>query len=156
MPGSTALMKKTLPVKQRFLVATHLKYHLIKGIFMILSKRKLKLVISCLVLLFFISTVNSQVQPLPRQDDRNFLLGPPSFSPEIFIRANNVDLKVDTYASVPCVADWNGDGNKDLLVGCFYYGTVYVYLNSGTNAAPIFTTGSKLSANGVEISVAYG
>lgn len=65
-------------------------------------------------------------------------------------------MKVDTYTSVPCVVDWNEDGKKDLLVGCFYYGNVYLFINSGTDAVPVFTTGTKLEADGQEISVAYG
>jgi hypothetical protein len=52
--------------------------------------------------------------------------------------------------------DWNGDGKKDILVGCFYNGNVYLYLNSGTNNSPVFTTGAKLKADGSEISVVYG
>lgn len=85
-----------------------------------------------------------------------YSLQAPSFSTGTRIQANGTDLKVDTYASVPCVVDWNADGKKDLLVGCFYNGNVYLYLNSGTNSSPIFTTGSKLQANGSDISVAYG
>lgn len=80
----------------------------------------------------------------------------PTFTAAIRLQANGFDIKVDTYTSVPCVVDWNQDGKKDLLVGCFYYGNVYLFLNSGTNAAPIFTTGSKLQADNREISVSYG
>jgi hypothetical protein len=36
----------------------------------------------------------------------------------------------------PCIADWNGDGNKDLIMG--RNRGVYVYLNEGTDAAPTF------------------
>lgn len=84
------------------------------------------------------------------------LLAPPPFNAGTRLQANGVDIKVDTYAAAACVTDWNGDGKKDLLVGCFYYGNVYLYLNSGTNSKPVFTTGSKLQANGTDISVAYG
>jgi len=60
------------------------------------------------------------------------------------------------YYSVPCVADWNGDGNKDLLVGYFYQGWVYLYINSGTDSLPIFTSEEILKASGSNISVGYG
>ncbi len=83
-------------------------------------------------------------------------IAPPTFTSGTRIQANGLDIKVDSYASATCVADWNGDGKKDLLVGCFYYGNVYLYLNSGSNSSPVFTTASKLQANGSDISVAYG
>ena len=72
------------------------------------------------------------------------------------IQANGSDMIVDTYASVPCVVDWNNDGAKDLLVGCFFDGNVHLFLNSGSNSAPVFTTSIMLQAGGTFISVAYG
>ncbi len=36
----------------------------------------------------------------------------------------------------PCIADWNGDGNKDLIMG--RNRGVYVYLNEGTRGTPKF------------------
>ena len=80
----------------------------------------------------------------------------PTFNASIRIKAGNSAMKVDASTSVPCVVDWNGDGKKDLLVGCFYDGNVYLYLNSGTNNSPVFTAGAKLKADGSEISVVYG
>ena len=78
------------------------------------------------------------------------------FEPGIRIQANGINMKVDTYASAPCVVDWNEDGKKDLLVGCFYSGNIYLYLNSGQNNVPVFTYGTILEADGAVISVAYG
>ncbi|MBN2088212.1 choice-of-anchor D domain-containing protein [candidate division KSB1 bacterium] len=78
------------------------------------------------------------------------------------IKANGIDLQVPrdgggtNYYSVPCVVDWNNDGKKDLLIGCFYNGSIYFYRNWGTNNAPVFTTSSKLRADGVDLSVNYG
>jgi hypothetical protein len=48
-----------------------------------------------------------------------------------------------TYA-IPCVTDWNGDGKKDLLVGYQIENKIAVYLNSGTDAMPVFTNVFKL------------
>ena len=78
------------------------------------------------------------------------------FDSGVRIQANGINMKVDTYASAPCVVDWNDDGKKDLLVGCFFSGNVHLFLNSGTNSAPVFTTGTMLQADGTVISVAYG
>ena len=48
-----------------------------------------------------------------------------------------------TACAVPAMADWNGDGVNDLLVGDktdATTGKVRVYLNQGTNTAPVFST----------------
>ena len=58
-----------------------------------------------------------------------------------------------TYA-IPCVTDWNGDGKKDLLVGYQTAGKIEVFLNSGTDAQPVFTNFFNLqyfdSTNGLQ------
>jgi hypothetical protein len=41
------------------------------------------------------------------------------------------------------VADFDGDGVKDLLVGQFGDGILWVYRNVGTNAAPKLAAGVK-------------
>jgi len=38
----------------------------------------------------------------------------------------------------PRVVQWNGDGKKDLLIG-LSDGTIRIYLNTGTDAAPVFS-----------------
>ena len=50
------------------------------------------------------------------------------------------------------VADWNGDGLYDLILGD-RDGFVTVYLNQGTNAAPKYAVGMKLRGGGKEIKV---
>ena len=54
----------------------------------------------------------------------------------------------------PTVVDWNGDGDKDLLVG-ETYGKVYYYENTGTDSSPSFTSGQPLKAGGSTLSVGY-
>jgi hypothetical protein len=66
-----------------------------------------------------------------------------------YIQANGVDIDVSNL-SVPEVNDWNEDGRKDLIVGSDY-GSIYVYINIGTNAAPVFGSGQKIEANGAPI-----
>jgi hypothetical protein len=83
-------------------------------------------------------------------------LATPKFTAKIPIKANGNSMKVDNSHSVPCTVDWNEDGRKDLLVGCYTNGNVYLFINSGTNTAPVFTTSAKLKADGQDISVAYG
>ena len=53
---------------------------------------------------------------------------------------------------VPCVVDWNGDGKKDLLVGQSF-GKIRLYLNQGTDNAPVFKSFTYLQAGGKVISL---
>lgn len=54
--------------------------------------------------------------------------------------------------AMPVVADWNNDGRKDLLVGAAD-GTISLFLNQGSEAAPAFGAPSYLLANAAPISV---
>jgi len=70
----------------------------------------------------------------------------PSLTNTGYIEANNIDIDVGNLA-VPEVNDWNEDGRKDLIIGCDA-GYVYVYLNQGTNIAPVFGNSIRIEANG--------
>ena len=72
------------------------------------------------------------------------------FRPGVPLQAAGISLDVGSYA-IPCVADWNGDGRKDLLVGYQTAGKVALYLNSGSDANPVFTTSVNLQAGGADI-----
>jgi hypothetical protein len=80
----------------------------------------------------------------------------PVFKPGKYIQANGSNLHPDIADAAPCIADWNGDGLKDLLIGEQYYAKIRLYLNSGTNAAPVFTSFSYIKADGTHIQVSYG
>lgn len=80
---------------------------------------------------------------------------PPSYGAPSFIQASGVNIDVGYYGS-PCIADWDGDGLKDLILGQFDYGKIRFYPNSGTNSAPVFTAFSFLQAGGADISLPYG
>ena len=74
----------------------------------------------------------------------------PTFAAPTTLQAAGAELKVDGY-SVPSLADWNDDGLADLIVGektAAGTGKVRVYLNSGTNAEPVY--GSSVFARGGE------
>lgn len=56
----------------------------------------------------------------------------------------------------PTVVDWNNDGSKDLVVGHFYYGNIYLFLNTGTDLNPVFGAGTKIDSSGSPITTTYG
>jgi WD40 repeat protein len=71
------------------------------------------------------------------------------------IQANGVDIDV-SYNSNPDVVDWDEDGKKDIIIGEHdpvtpNTGTIRLYLNSGTNAAPVFNDYNMLEAGGNQI-----
>jgi len=73
----------------------------------------------------------------------------PVITPGVKIQANGHDLKVDGIAVSTFVVDWNNDGKKDLLVGTYSpVPAVYLFLNIGTDASPVFGEGTKLEAVG--------
>src|ERR1039457_5312894 len=59
------------------------------------------------------------------------------------VQAARVTLDVGDYA-IPCAAEWNGDGRKDLLVGYQAAGKVALYLNTGSEGSPAFTYAGNL------------
>jgi hypothetical protein len=70
------------------------------------------------------------------------------------IQAGSKSLQVEEY-SAPFVVDWNNDGSKDLVVGQYQWGFVWLYLNQGTNLNPAFDEGKKITWNGEPITTAF-
>ena len=72
------------------------------------------------------------------------------FRPGQLVYAGAAPLAPGSYA-IPCVADWNSDGRKDLIVGYRTAGKVALYLNAGSDTNPVFTSYANLQAGGVDI-----
>ena len=70
--------------------------------------------------------------------------------PAEYVYANGAPLDLGTHA-IPCAADWNNDGLKDLIVGYRTTDKVALYLNHGTDSQPVFTDSVNIQAKGVEI-----
>ena len=84
--------------------------------------------------------------------------GSQSYNPHLFmngvrIQAGSEDLKAGDNYSAPCVADWNGDGKKDLIVGSDWENGVYLYINEGSDDEPVFSSCIRMKADGRYISV---
>ncbi|MCU0722387.1 MAG: hypothetical protein MUC63_02015 [Planctomycetes bacterium] len=82
--------------------------------------------------------------------------GAPELAEGVKIEAGGAPIDSRIGHLVPCVADWNNDGKKDLLVGEFEGGRVRLYLNVGTDAAPAFGKFEHLKAGGKTLSVPAG
>jgi len=80
---------------------------------------------------------------------------PPDLQKGLYIYDGAVPLSVDRH-SAPTAVDWNNDGKKDLVVGQFTYGYIWLYLNKGTDLNPVFSGGSLVESNGAPITTTYG
>jgi hypothetical protein len=78
----------------------------------------------------------------------------PAFDAGSFVTRGGVDLDVGSRAT-PIVTDWDGDGRQDLVVGAMD-GRVRVYLNAGTQGAPVFVTETVVAAGGSDLLVPSG
>ena len=103
------------------------------------SKRWLFLSFICLSLVIII----------PKTVQATILLGS-----EELVQANETNLQVPGY-SVPSCSDWNNDGLVDLIVGQGGDGIspakVAIFLNSGTNSSPIFSSSFYAQSEGSDL-----
>jgi len=69
----------------------------------------------------------------------------PSAELEAPIRLEAAGKPIDTQTghAAPFVCDFDGDGLKDLLVGQFKDGLLWIYRNEGTNSEPKLAAGVK-------------
>jgi hypothetical protein len=58
--------------------------------------------------------------------------------PPVKIMAGGKPIDTEIGHAAPCLADFDGDGINDLLVGQFGEGKLAIYKNSGTNKEPKF------------------
>ena len=67
----------------------------------------------------------------------------PELSPPTRIEAAGKPIDTDVGHAAPCVTDFDGDGVRDLLVGQFGGGILWIFRNEGTDAAPKLAAGVK-------------
>jgi len=73
----------------------------------------------------------------------------------VLLKDGTNDLAVQ-WDSTPCTGDWNGDGKKDLIVGQYTSGYIWLYTNTGSDAAPSFAGRTTMTAAGQQITTSYG
>lgn len=72
------------------------------------------------------------------------------------IEAGGAPIDAPGGNSAPCVADWDGDGRFDLLVGEFEEGHVRFHRNLGEPGAPRFAAGELVRHAEGPVKVPYG
>ena len=79
-----------------------------------------------------------------------------AFRQGVRIEAAGKPIDIEIGHLVPRACDWNNDGKKDLLVGQFREGAIRLYLNQGTDTAPVFEDFAVLKAGGKPIKLDAG
>lgn len=79
----------------------------------------------------------------------------PVYQSYLYMECSSTVIDVGYYGA-PCIADWNGDGNKDMILGIFTSGNILFYANENTNDSPVFNSFTSLKADGVTITLPYG
>jgi hypothetical protein len=74
----------------------------------------------------------------------------------VAVQAGGEEINVEVGHAAPWVADVDGDGVRDLLVGQFGGGKVLLFHNSGTNEEPKLEKGVFVKAGGKDATVPYG
>ncbi len=87
----------------------------------------------------FIGTGEGEVYWLPNEGTRE----KPAFSKTERLKVGSKPVLAETRVAGPFVADWDGDGLPDLLVGCGS-GAVVWHRNTGTRTQPQLAAGVKL------------
>jgi len=77
----------------------------------------------------------------------------PDFGGEVVVQSGGTDLIVPSQRSSPVICDLNNDGRKDLLTGNTN-GQLLLYVNTGTDDAPIFSGYVAVTSDGVPIDLA--
>jgi hypothetical protein len=80
----------------------------------------------------------------------------PVFESGVVIESNGEVLPIDQSGfTAPCLGDWDGDGDWDLLVGVYQDGPVQYFENTGDESNPVLNDRGLLEADGDDIAAPY-
>jgi hypothetical protein len=77
-------------------------------------------------------------------------------APPVRIEAAGKPIDTEVGHAAPFVYDWDGDGVRDLLVGQFGGGVLWIFRNEGTNAQPKLAAGVKFKQGAKDGTVPSG
>ncbi len=77
-------------------------------------------------------------------------------APPVRLEASGKPIDTEVGHAAPFVCDWDGDGVRDLLVGQFGGGVLWIFRNEGTNAAPKLAAGAKFKQGAKDGTVPSG
>ena len=80
----------------------------------------------------------------------------PDLAQPVRLEAAGKPIDTDIGHAAPFVCDFDGDGIKDLLVGQFGQGILWIYHNEGTNSQPKLAAGVKFKQGTEDGRVPYG
>jgi hypothetical protein len=80
----------------------------------------------------------------------------PALAAPVRVEAGGKAIDTEVGHAHPLVADWDGDGVNDLLVGQFGDGILWTYRNEGTNANAKLAAGVKFKDGGKDGRVPTG
>ena len=80
----------------------------------------------------------------------------PTLAEPVQIMAGSKPISVDVGHAAPCLADIDGDGQPELLVGQFGEGKLRIYKNEGTRTEPRFGSFTWFQAGGTTGKVPSG
>jgi hypothetical protein len=90
------------------------------------------------------------------QTGKSPMLQSAELAPPVRIEAAGQPIDTSVGHAAPFVGDFDGDGVKDLLVGQFGDGVLWIYRNEGSNASPRLAAGVKFKQGAKEGQVPTG